>query len=101
MVGMELGKVSKNIADPNTSPTAVREVTITIKFLPDKNRHSGKCRYSLKTKLAYPEIVDVPVNFGIEGGQFIIVETTPPEQLTLWDDQAQTAPVSVKKVILS
>ncbi len=85
---VEFGKISKNIADPQTSPTAIRELIITIKFAPDKNRHVGRAKYNLKTKLAGPESIDVPVNFGIENGQFIIVEAIPPEQLKMWDDES-------------
>lgn len=84
---MEISKISKNIHDPNTSPTAIREMTITVRFFPDKNRHTGKCRYTLKSKLAAPEPVDIQVNFGVENGQFIVIENTPPEQLTLWGGQ--------------
>ena len=48
----ELTKVLDNIADPRTSATAAREITITIKIKPDNEREVGEAEIKTKTKLA-------------------------------------------------
>lgn len=48
----ELNKIKKNIADPNTSSKAAREITIKIKFIPNEERQKISTSVSIVSKLA-------------------------------------------------
>jgi len=47
-----LQKVLNNIADENTNPEAVREIKISIKITPSKNRDQAAIQISVDPKLA-------------------------------------------------
>jgi len=48
----ELQKILENINDPNTEPTAAREVTLTVKIKPDEDREMFRTEMTVKPKLA-------------------------------------------------
>lgn len=56
-----LQEVLENIKDPNTRAEGVREITITFKFKPGKERNHTNMTYSTKTKLQPVEPVEIPL----------------------------------------
>ena len=49
---LELARVFKNLSNPNRTPDAEREITLTIKFKPTDAKSIVDTRISVKTKLA-------------------------------------------------
>lgn len=54
-----LQAIMDNIKDPNTKPEGLREITLTFKFKPEKNRNYTGMTYSAKTKLQPSEPVEI------------------------------------------
>lgn len=48
----ELKRIAKNIADPNTKPTAKRKITLTFEFAPDEVREEVHVHVSVKATIA-------------------------------------------------
>ncbi|MED1603027.1 replication terminator protein [Alkalihalophilus marmarensis] len=57
----ELKKVLENIADPNTDPTKVRSVTVTVSLKGDKNRELAATTIRATSKLAPYEDVETQI----------------------------------------
>lgn len=56
-----LQEVMDNIKDPNTKPEGVREITLTFKFKPGKERNYTNMTYAAKTKTQPVEPVNIPL----------------------------------------
>jgi len=52
MFDLEMAKVFKNLSNPNRTPDAEREITLTIKFKPTDAKSIVDAKISVKTKLA-------------------------------------------------
>jgi hypothetical protein len=52
LFGAELDRILANIADPNTDPTAKRQVTITVAFKPNRDRDLANVELKCASKLA-------------------------------------------------
>lgn len=50
-VNFQLGKVIENCLDPNTDPTGIRRVTLTLAVKPAADRQSAEISYKVETKL--------------------------------------------------
>lgn len=61
LFGTCLNDVLANIQDPNTKPEAVREITLSVKFKPGKERNYTAMTYAAKTKLAPQQPVEIPI----------------------------------------
>ena len=77
-VDYEMGRVMRNIMDPNTSATAKREINLTIKLSPDDERTVIGVTVEAKSKLA----PTVPIKTSLYAhtdsyGEFHAVEMTP------------------------
>jgi hypothetical protein len=100
-VDYEMGRVMRNIMDPNTSPTEKREITLTIKLSPDDERAVIGVSVTAKSKLA----PTVPIKTALYAhtdsyGEFHAVEMTPqiPGQIGFDGDEAeQTAILRIAK----
>lgn len=57
----ELVAVADNILDPNTDAEAVREITVKVKFKPDKHRKMAAATIHVDSKLAAPSAVGTSV----------------------------------------
>ena len=51
-MNFQLQKAIENCRDPNTEPTAVRKITLTITLKPDNNREKVECKFQASAKLA-------------------------------------------------
>lgn len=58
---VELQNVLDNIQDPNTKPDGAREVTVKLKFKPNKDRNYTSLTYSVTSKLQASEPGEVPI----------------------------------------
>lgn len=69
-------EVAQNIQDPNTEPTTKRQITVNIKFAPNKNRHMVGVQISTVTKLAATEAIGTVMLMGtnMRTGQIEISE---------------------------
>lgn len=81
----ELEKVLRNIADPNTDPTAIRRVTLTVGIQPDEDREVGEVAVKASSKLAGPNGARTRVYFGRHQGAFVASEFNP-KQAGLFDE---------------
>ena len=83
-------QVADNIQNPNTDAVAKREITIKIKFAPNKTRQLVNTTISVTTKLAATEAIDTQMLMGkdLKTGQLEIAEYNgqTPGQLSLFDD---------------
>lgn len=77
----ELKRVLENIADDNTSPTAVREIKITIKLKPSKDRSTATTELNVDSKLCPPQAHESVMFFDSDGrGNFGAFVTQLREQ---------------------
>ena len=81
----ELGKVLRNIADPNTDATAVRTVTLTVTFKPDEEREVGDVAVKATAKLAGLKGAKTRVYFGRHQGELVASELNV-KQGSLFDE---------------
>jgi len=75
----ELERVLRNIADPNTVPTAVREISLKVKIAPNKDRAVGEVQVIPSSKLAPAHQFDTVVYMGRHQGRLIAQEHNPTQ----------------------
>lgn len=95
---VELKRVLDNIADANTKPDAVREVTLKVRIKPGHDRKTGVIQLSTSAKLASYQPAESNVWFGkMTGtGEPVMVESNPM-QLGLDITPAAVAPEATQK----
>lgn len=83
-------QVADNIQNPNTDAVAKREITIKIKFAPNKTRQLVNTTISVTTKLAATEAIDTQMLMGkdLKTGRLEIAEYDgqTPGQMSLFDE---------------
>lgn len=67
----QIKRIVEDIADPNTVPTAKREINVKISFAPSKSRREAKVEYQVTSKLAAPEKEDSYIYVGKVGGRAV------------------------------
>ena len=85
----ELTKVLDNILDPNTPPTAKRQITLTVTFKPDEDRSFAHTRIETSSKLAPTKPVGTAIYIGRHAGQAIATERDS-RQMKLPDENVLT-----------
>jgi len=73
----ELQKVVENIVDPNTPPTAKREITLKLTIKPDKNRDMACPELTVTSKLAGGEKKMTRVFIALTKGGPVLTESNP------------------------
>ncbi len=73
----------RNIADPNTDPEAVREITLKVKVKPHKSRELGDLSYNISLKTAGPRSVSAMAYFGKTRDGRLIAQGKDPRQMEL------------------
>lgn len=90
-INQALEDVARNIQDPNTDPKAKREITVKLKFAPNKSRNVTNTSISVSTKLAPTEAIDTQISMGIDlrTGELQIAEwgSAIPGQMTMEEYQ--------------
>jgi hypothetical protein len=76
----ELGKVIKNIEDPNTKATETRKITLELSFIPTRDRDGGVIKLAAKTKLA--GVQGVESTFAQSGGKMLEHDLIQPPLMT-------------------
>ena len=93
----ELSRVIANILDPNTSPEAVREVTLVVKIEPDEEtRERAVVSIQVKSKLGPMRAVGTRFFLGKKSGRYIAVENNP-RQVNLFDQPLKPVTVDIKR----
>jgi hypothetical protein len=92
LFGAELDRILANIADPNTDPTAKRQVTITVAFKPNRDRDVANVELKCASKLAGITTVSAQLFIGKHKGKLIAVENDP-KQSKLFDNERPLAAV--------
>lgn len=71
-----LMQVAENIQNPNTEATTKRQITVNIKFTPNKTRQMVGTQIAVTTKLAATEAIDTQMVMGVNmrTGQIEIAE---------------------------
>ncbi|MEQ1762554.1 MAG: hypothetical protein ABL984_05330 [Pyrinomonadaceae bacterium] len=81
----ELAKVIRDIADPNKKATMAREMTIKIKFKPNKARNAADLSYNVTSKMAnYEENDDTQIYLGRDKLGEPIAKTYQPNQTEMF-----------------
>ena len=93
----ELERVLRNIADPNTLPTAVREITLKVKVTPDKDRVVGAVQVIPSSKLAPAHQFDTRLYMGRHGGKLIAQEHNPQQLSFENKDNIRALPAGEKE----
>lgn len=70
-----LMQVAENIQNPNTEATTKRQITVNIKFTPNKTRQMVGTQIAVTTKLAATEAIDT---------QMLRSKQEKPAPLSLW-----------------
>lgn len=75
-VNEALMQVAENIQNPNTEATTKRQITVNIKFTPNKTRQMVGTQIAVTTKLAATEAIDTQMVMGVNmrTGQIEIAE---------------------------
>lgn len=60
-----LMQVAENIQNPNTEATTKRQITVNIKFAPNKTRQMVSTQIAVTTKLAATEAIDTQMIMGV------------------------------------
>ena len=77
----ELKAVLENIADPNTEPDAVRQVILTVKIKPTKERNNAQVLIEAKSKLAPNKSASASIIISRKGKIVKAFESKAVEQL--------------------
>lgn len=80
-----LKQVNENIADPNTNPKDVREITLTFKFKPNETRHDVSVSVHSKKKLAPFKPAEYIATLSNDGNQ-VRAYTTHIDQPEIFDE---------------
>jgi hypothetical protein len=80
----ELRKVLRNILDPNTEATGVREINVKLKMWPNAERRVGDVEYSVSSKVAPTKRGNTTFYFARRRGEPVAVESDP-RQADLFD----------------
>ncbi len=89
----ELSRILSNIADPNTSATQKRSMTITIAFKSGRDRDVAEVTLKCESKLAGIQTVQTQLFLGKQGGKHIAVENDPRQSKLFDEDRAPLAAV--------
>jgi hypothetical protein len=87
----ELTKVLKNVMDPNTIPTAIREITVKIRIKPNEERRIGDADVLCTSKLAPIKRRKTVLYMGMHHNRPVAVESNP-EQRGLFENKPVITP---------
>ena len=79
----EYEKMLSNISDENTSPTAVRSITIKIEVKPSKTRREAAVAISASSRLAPMKPAETAVFFDLDETGSLAAYEDNPEQMPL------------------
>ncbi|MFV0518456.1 MAG: hypothetical protein ACK5MV_13770 [Aminipila sp.] len=92
-INLEVPKILDNIADLNTEASKKRTLTITLDFVPDKNRQNITLKATVKSKLeaTNPIQTSIAVGFDHSTGEQIAVELVPniPGQMNMAGEEQE------------
>lgn len=91
----EVRRVAANMRDPNTSPTAPREIVLKLKIKPAKDRGSAELRAQTTCKLAPADPVEQRLYLGRRDGEIVAVAFDPGQhQMFDEDTDASVTPIN-------
>ena len=73
-----LMQVAENIQNPNTEATTKRQITVNIKFTPNKTRQMVGTQIAVTTKLAATEAIDTQMVMGRSADRWISPTSRTP-----------------------
>jgi len=79
LFNLEFQRVLDNCMDPNTKPTAKRQVILTVKLTPDENRESCVVEISAASKIAAVRPYPTHIFLGKDAGRVVAVEHDPKQ----------------------
>lgn len=79
LFNLEFQRVLDNCLDPNTKPTAKRQVVLTVKLTPDDDRESCVVEISATSKLAAVRPYPTSIFLGKQGDRAVAVEHDPKQ----------------------
>lgn len=88
-----LSKVLANIDDPNVKPSAVRRITISFTFKPNKDRELAELNYLVDHSLAKNESTQTQIFIkekSAKPGEFLAYEVNP-NQLQMFEEPEKPA----------
>lgn len=93
----EFEKVLENIADPNTSPSETRTITLVVKVKPNDGRENGSVSVQAFSKLSRVVEHKDPIYFSRQAGKFRAFQSQRVVEHTLFDNVAELTPQSQAK----
>lgn len=104
MFAAELERVIENISDPNTKPDLVRNVTLTLKVKPNKERSFCATEIECKCKLAPALPYESQMFIGMEKGKARATEYNPQqgklfEGTTIVNDEGEEVDVATGQIV--
>jgi hypothetical protein len=88
----ELEKMLRNIADPNTEASFIREINLKVKVKPDEERQIGDVLVQATSRLAPARGVKTVFFMGRHSGKLVAVESNP-KQMTFDDLKTNIVPI--------
>jgi hypothetical protein len=87
----ELEGVLENMQDPNTNPTAVREITLKLKIKPDEDRAMGDMEFTVwPSKLAPRRVVTSKMIMGINPNGLTEAHEFTAKQMPLFSNETES-----------
>ena len=75
----ELQRLAENVLDPNTVPTATREIVLKVKIKPTSDRELGAVSLTCTAKLASSKPLDTRLFFAMQKGRAVAIEHDPKQ----------------------
>lgn len=91
MFNAEIENMILNIADPNTDPEAVREITLKVSVKPQATRDKAIVGIQVKTKFAPANPFATMIFIGMDNGIMKAVESNPQQPELPFDNIQQLA----------
>lgn len=95
---IELERVLKNIADPNTDARSTRVITLKVTIKPDEERTMGSVGLSATSKVASSKPTATVVYMGRKQGQLVAVESNPSQSSLFDAPKPVPVPASVSPI---
>lgn len=95
---IELERVLKNIADPNTDAKSTRVITLKVTIKPNEERSIGDVHLSATSKVASSKPTTTIVYMGRSKGQLMAVESNPAQSSLFDVPKPVPVPASVSPI---
>jgi hypothetical protein len=99
LFNLEFQRELDNCLDPNTKPTARRQVVLTVKLTPDEDRETCNVEISATSKLAAVRPYPTSIFLGKRGDRAVAVEHDPKQMNVFQQIEEEKRRLNADKVL--